>query len=221
MTSLAAAAARAGTLDDAAEAVRTDPAMTLTLLTPAAELGQLSGIGWYDLGLARGRVGDLPSAVASLRRASELRPRDGDVAEALAVARSMLDGAPPPVQPPALCWFLTPFEAAVVAALTMGLAARSLWTRPTLGAWLLWGLGGAGAAVAGSAHATMRDAPVAVIQVATAVRDAPEASATRSHDLALGSEVGVVAEEGAWRLVLDGENRRGWVPQGALIEVVR
>lgn len=186
--------------------------------------GSPSGALLYNLGTAWYRKGDPARAVAYLRAAQQLRPRDGSVHHNLALARSELDRVPPPAAG-AVGWSLvvTPGElgllgvalAALGSLLLAGGVRQKSWTGAGATAW---GVGIVVGTVA-SVGAYQVDAhPIGVVVDHTAsLRDAASLSGRPRHDLPVGSEVRVERRYGGFLLVEDGRGRRGWVADGGVV----
>lgn len=184
---------------------------------------QASGVLLYDLGTVWYRRGDPARAVAYLRGALALRPRDGAVHHNLALARSELGILPPPVDAP-VSWSLvvTPGELGMAGVVLTALGSLALavgvrregWTLPGTVA-LVVGLGASG--VAGWGAMELWQHPVAVVvDQATSLRDAASADGRARADLPVGTEVRVERRYGGFLLVEDGRGRRGWVADGAV-----
>ncbi len=207
------AVAAALTLDDAADAVdRGDGAAAVSILAPLAAEGTLSASGWYDLGLAHLRMGKAPEAVAVLRRAVALRPRNGDTLAALALARSRLvDPVPRPVPTDVLAWFATPTEAVIGGGLVAAAAGWIAVFRSV--AWAaVWALGMLSVASGLWAQQRAVHSPTVVVLETVLLRDAPRDDGSVLGTWNPGLEGRRVEERGAWWLVEDGNGKRGWVP---------
>lgn len=197
----------AGELDEAVS--------TLTLNRPSAA-------ALYDLGVAWFKKGDAVHALGAFRAASEVAPRDGDIAHNLAVARLAFSDAPAPAGY-AVPWgaLVTPGELGVLALLgwfVSGALVRR-WRSADEG------LAGALAAVGVSASlsglaivggfAQAGSAP-AVLESPAALRGAPEITERVVANLPVGSELRVDGLTADFARVEDGQGRRGWVPRAAL-----
>lgn len=196
----------AGELDEAVSA--------LTLTRPSAA-------ALYDLGVAWFKKGDAAHALGAFRAASEVAPRDGDIAHNLAVARLAFSDAPAPAGY-AVPWaaLVTPGELGVLALLAWfvsgALVRRRSAEEGLVGALLAVGVSAAlsGLAVVGSI-AQAGSAP-AVLESPAALRGAPEITERVLANLPVGSELRVDAFTADFARVEDGQGRRGWVPRAAL-----
>lgn len=180
---------------------------------------------WYNLGTALLRQGELGRAVAALRRAERLAPRDPDVAANLTFARESAKDAVPPPAPseaarillfwhyllsPAETWWLV-LGAEVVLCLALALVVLDrggalVRAASVLLAVLLLALG--------TSLAVRRLAPrrVAVVLPGEVdVHSATRVDTVVRFKLHAGSEVAVrEGVEGWWRIALpDGE--QGWI----------
>ena len=191
----------------------------------AAEVGTASvasGALHYNLGTAYLAAGDTPRAVAHLRAARVAYPRTADVSHNLALARSALDGVPDPAEDaPSWTGLVTPMELGLLGLFGLLLStvggARAVQRRePSLGFFIVWLLGLLTAATAVWGHKAQHDTPVLVVVGQEAVvRDVAAVSGLEKHRLPPGSEVRVQRRLGAFVLVEDGRQRRGWVPADA------
>lgn len=182
---------------------------------------------WYDLGNAEYRARHHGRAVWAWLRALELRPRDGDARQNLALAGvdgSVVDAVSPPVP-------LSGDELVLVAGL-LWLAGASLLLAWRLGGRKsLAGAGGAGivlAVVVAATGAYAADRPArAVVLTQTAVMGAPNLHADSLAQVNEGDVIEVREQQGSWSRVraagaLDpttgerGEAREGWVDAGVL-----
>lgn len=190
--------------------------------------GVPSGVLLYDLGVAEYRVGDPARAVAYLRAARRLRPRDPQLVHDLARARNRIEGAPDPVDTP-VGWMelATPGELGTVALLLLLVSASGLWWRrlrapDTLRLpWLVTGVAGLGLAIT-VAQATwdVVEHPVVVVVDAPAVgRDTARPDGAERFTLPPGSEVRVQRVLGPYELVETGRGDRGWIPRAATLYV--
>ncbi len=183
-----------------------------------------SGALLYNLGTAWYRRGDPARAVAYLRGALVLRPRDGSVHHNLALARSELGSVPPPVDPP-VSWSLvvTPGELGLLGVAVTGLGSlllvvgvrREGLTAPgavALAAGLLVG----GAATWGGLQHQWHPVGV-VVDHAISLRDAASLEGRPRSELPVGTEVRVDRHYAGFLLVEDGRGRRGWLPDGAVL----
>lgn len=183
-----------------------------------------SGALLHNLGTAWYRKGDPARAVAYLRGAQRMRPRDGSVHHNLALARSELGRVPPPVDAP-VGWSLivTPGELGLLGVALAGLGSfmlvvgvrRESWLPPGLALWV----GGIAIGAVASAGAYRLEAhPVGVVvDQAVAMRDAASLQGRERHELPVGSEVRIDRDYAGFLLVEDGRGRRGWVPDGAVV----
>lgn len=175
----------------------------------------------YDLGAAHYRAGDAPRAIAAWRAATRRRPRDGDLAHNLALARAGLGDRPPPVDPePRWSALARPEEVGAVAVALLLAAAVSLSGRRAGrvaiggGLWLVGLLLGV---VAISGQRASDRQPVAVVVDAPArARDAARPDGAVRFELQPGTEVLVERRLDGFTLARTGDGRRGWVPSGGL-----
>lgn len=181
-----------------------------------------SGIVEYNLGTAWYRKGDWPRAIAHLRAAARLRPRDGAIHHNLALARAELGLVPPPASLPA-SWMavLTPGELGVLGLLLTSLGSILLVSGRLAGRGRAPGLGllAVGLVVGGvSSWGGVQLAwhPIGVIVDDEAVlRDAASVNAGERFRLDPGSEFRIERSYGGFALVVDGRGRRGWLAQSA------
>lgn len=181
---------------------------------------QRSGVLAYDLGVAYYRKDDLPRAIAELRAAARLRPRDENVQHNLALARSGLTDVPPPVVPPVWSLLVTAGEIGLTGVLLAAVGSAMLWAeRSRLAgvACLLAGLGLGGFGARAAAEQQLH--PVGVIVDGEVVlRDAADVNAGERLRLPPGTEVQVQRHLGEFVLVVDGRGRRGWAPTNGVRE---
>ncbi len=209
----------------------------------ADEGGRASGVLSYNLGTAWLRKGDAPRAIAHLRAAARLRPRDGAVHHNLALARSEL-GVVPPAAPLPAGWMavVTPGELGLLGLLLTVLGSAWLvhewWQRggrpsellragsgdrqvrpvsPVRAAALALLVGGllvGGTSAVGAQRLAAH--PIAVVVDSEApVRDDASVNAGVPFRLPLGAEVRVDRTYHGFLLVEDGRGRRGWLAAGA------
>ncbi|HHO54210.1 MAG TPA: tetratricopeptide repeat protein [Deltaproteobacteria bacterium] len=207
-----AAALEEGHLDEAIE------------IWSAARGGRLraSGIIEYNLGTAWYRKGDWPRAIAHLRAAARLRPRDGAIHHNLALARAELGAVPPPAALPA-AWMavLTPGELGVLGLLLTSLGSVVLVGGRLAGRGRAPGLGllAVGLVVGGISSwggAQLAWHPIGVIVDGEAIlRDAASVNAGERLRLKPGTEVRIERSYGGFLLVIDGRDRRGWLTESA------
>lgn len=182
-----------------------------------------SGALMYNLGTAWYRRGDHARAVAYLRGAMALRPRDGSVHHNLALARSELGSVPAPAEP-AVGWSLviTPGELGLVSAVATGLGSlllvwgvrREGWTVPGV---VVLGTGLAVGGVASWGAYAMQAHPIGVVvDRDVSLRDAASLEGRPRVELPVGTEVRVDRSYAGFLLVEDGRSRRGWVADAAL-----
>ena len=193
----------------------------------SASGGRPSGIVSYNLGVAWYRKGDPPRAIAALRAAKMLRPRDSNVHHNLALARSELGLVPAPVSD--TCWtqVLTPGELGLLGALSAALGSlgavlsllRARKLEPPSLLWLALWLAGIIAAGFGWREISRQERhPVAVVADGEAsVRDAADINAGERFRFPAGTETRVEREHGEFLLVEDSRGRRGWVARGAVV----
>lgn len=207
----AADALTAGAADEAA-----------ALLAAPAPL-PLGPIALYDLSHALRAQGEPLRALAALRAAWELAPRDADIQHDLAWQRAQVEVAEAPVGP-AQPWMMV-FPASELAALALAVTALSSAAAVAARAGRLsWSTVGALAAlttaadgVALASWSASIDQPVVVVGQEAVSRAGPAFGDAERHTLGPGAEVRVRRETGAFALVEDGEGRRGWVVRDTLL----
>lgn len=219
-----------GVIDEgAARMADGDPGAAIALWEPAAQDGWGSGTLKFNLGNAYYRRGDLPRAIAYWRAAGVLRPRTSGVNHNLAIARSELTGVPTPIGTPSL-WMqiVTPGELGLLGLLMASVGSSLVLLRrrrpenSRLPGLVVWGLGALLVLVSSWGWWVQSVSPVAVVVDEDApVRDAPDLEASDRFVLVPGSEVRVVDSLGPFRLVETGEGKRGWMTDGALLQVPR
>lgn len=215
------ALALAGPLDDGADAYERGD-------WPAAiqaweSIPSPSGKVLYNLGNAHYRSTDPARAVAYYRSAARFRPRDGNLAHSLAIARGRLDNPPPPADPPRM-WqaFLTSGELGVLGLLLLGAGSVvGVWQRrreqPWWGAAIAWVVGAVVVLTAVLGLAAADQQPVAVVVDAEAVvRESARPDARQAFVLPPGSEVRIERALGGFYRIETGDGRLGWVPTGAV-----
>ena len=183
-----------------------------------------SGAVLYNLGAAHYRSGDVPRAIAAWRGATRYHPRNGDIAHSLAIARGDLETEPPPPVDPPRAWqaFLTSGELGVLGLLFAAAgSALAVFARrhrqPLWGAALAWVAGLVIGVTAVAGALTAAEQPVAVeVDKTAVVRSGPMSSASRRFSLVPGTEVLVTGRQGGFLRVHTGDDRRGWVPTGAV-----
>jgi hypothetical protein len=169
---------------------------------------------YFNLGHAFYANGDLASAAGYWRVSHELAPRSGDISHNLAMVRTELDAADEPV-PPLVPWgeLLTPNElgALGLTLVVLGLfLIRARRRRLALGFLLVGLLVGLQAAQARSSHGQQ---PIGVcLRDGLQLRELPRLNSPLLGPVGLGSELRVLGVAGPFALVLDGRERRGWVP---------
>lgn len=225
MITMFASLALAGGIADGAAAYddgQLDEAMATW--TAPREAGQrTSAIAEYNVGTSYLRRGDPARAIAHLRSAARLRPRDGRIHHNLALARAAVSKAPPAVgMPSAWMSVVTPGELGLLGLLLVALgsgtvvaarAGRGPGTALGAGA-LAVGLALGGVAVAGEQALTAH--PIVVITEEEAVlRDGAMVDAGERFRLPLGTEVRVERSYHGFYLIEDGRGRRGWLAAGA------
>lgn len=175
-----------------------------------------SATALYDAGTVWHLRGDAARALACWRAAREQAPRSDDLAHDIALARSELPDAPPPV-PPRRPWMevVTPGELGLFVALVLaGLSLAAVRERRTGARLLLAGayVGALGAGwVALDGRSALLHEPIGVTVDEAVARDAPSLDAGERHALARGAELRALQRRGAFVLVVDGMGRRGWV----------
>lgn len=206
-----------------------DLAAAIEAWEPAAEAGWGSGRLKFDLGNAYYRRGDLPRAIAWWRAAGFLRPRTSGVNHNLAIARSELTGVPSPAPAPSL-WMqiVTPGELGLVGLFLSTLGSGMVFARrrrpeasrvPSIVVWLL----GTWMVLAAAWGWWVQAArPIAVVVDDDAiVRDVPDLEAVTRFTLAPGAEITVLREAGSFLLIETGDEKRGWVTDGAVFRPPR
>ena len=190
---------------------------------PREDGGRVSAVAAYNIGTSYLRKGDGPRAIAHLRAAARLRPREGRIQHNLAVARSLLGAVPPAVGSPHT-WMavVTPGELGLLGLLlaalgTAGVVGHRYGRGPGRGAGaalLVAGLVVGGVAIEGE-H-TLTTHPVAVVVDAEAlVRDGASVAAAERFRLPPGTEVQVDRNYQGFYLIEDSRGRRGWLAAGA------
>ncbi len=212
---LLASLAHAGAVADAATALEAGKLDEAVATLDGIE-GRRSGVAAYDLGTLYYRKGDWPRAIAHLRAAARLRPRDGAVHHNLALARAELGVVPPPA---AAGWgfgaVVTPGELGLLGLLLTLAGSVVLVRRRGAGA-ALGVLGLSIGTVAALGGRDLERHPVAVVLHDDAVlRDAASVNAGERFRLAAGSELRVERDYAGFLLVEDGRGRRGWLARGA------
>jgi hypothetical protein len=198
--------------------------LAVALAGPVADGAAAFEEGRLDEAVAWYRKGDPARAVAYLRAAQVLRPRDGSVHHNLALARSELERVPPPADN-GVGWSLivTPGELGLLGIgltalgsflLAGGVKLRS-WTGAGVVAWAL-GLVIGSIATVGAYHLESHPIGVVVDEAAN-LRDAASLQGRPRHELPVGSEVRVERRYGGFLLVEDGRGRRGWLPDGGVV----
>ena len=223
MIALLLALALGGPLDDGAAAM--DRGDWSGAVAAYSEVERPSWVVQYNLGAAHYRAGDPARAIAYYRGASRDRPRNGDIAHSLAIARDAVGDPPDPVDPPR-AWqaFLSSWELGLFGVLLLGAGSalavaqrrsRALWWSllPTLlGVVLLI------TAVLG-VWAERAHAVAVVVDAPAVVREAARPDAAQRFVLPPGTEVRTERTLGGFHLVSTGDGRRGWVPTGAVFAV--
>lgn len=215
------ALALAGPLEDGAEAY--DQGDWPAAIEAWERIPSPNGKVLYNLGNAHYRSADPARAVAYYRSAARFRPRDGDLAHSLAIARQRLDNPPPPVDPPRL-WqsFLTSGELGVLGLLLLGAGSGTgVWQRrrqePWWGAAIAWGIGVVVVvtAVLGMAASDLQPV-VVVVDSEAVVRESARPDARQAFVLPPGSEVRIERSLAGFYRIETGDGRLGWVPTGAV-----
>lgn len=181
-----------------------------------------SGSVLFNLGNAYYRQGDRARALACFRQAQRLRPRDGNIHHNLAMVRTELEAVAPPGTADRM-WVnvVTPGELGAMAWLLTLLGSGLLWSRRgRRGSGLPLGAGAMVVVGFGlSVEAWLAGASPAigvVVEDDARLRDAPRPDGDVVWTFGVGSELVVEREYGDFRLVRDGDGRRGWVPQTSL-----
>ncbi len=194
----------------------------------SADGGWGSGRAKFNLGNAYYRRGDLPRAIAYFRAAAVYRPRSPGVSHNLALSRSGLEGVPSPAASGSL-WMriVTPGELGIVGLLLASAASGGLVLQRRkkgnrLGFGVLGVVGVLLTLLATWGWWTQTARPLAVVVDAPAIaRVIPSPGSNPKHTFAPGSELAVLRVQGDFLLVESGEGERGWVPDGAVLQVAR
>ncbi len=180
----------------------------------------------YNLGNAHYRSADPARAVAYYRSAARYRPRDGNLAHSLAIARERLDNPPPPADPPRL-WqaFITSGELGLLGLLLLASGSVvGVWQRrrqqPWWGAAIAWFLGVVVVvtAVLGVSAADLHPV-VVVVDSEAVVRESARPDARQTFVLPAGSEVRIERSLAGFYRIETGDGRLGWVPTGAVFAI--
>lgn len=224
MIGLLIALTLAGPLEDGAVAM--DRGDWDGAIAAYSEVPRPSWVVQYNLGAAWYRAGDPARAIAYYRGAAQTRPRNGDLAHSLAIARDAVGDPPMPVDPPR-AWqaFLSSWELGLAGVLLLasgsGLAI-ALRQRGRALAWsvlpVLLGLLLLVTALLG-VRAEREHAVAVVVDAPAVVREAARPDAAQRFVLPPGSEVRTERTLGGFHLVSTGDGRRGWVPTGAVFAV--
>lgn len=229
MIALLCLTAFGGPVSDGAEAWEGgDIEAAIQAWQPSVDAGWGSGRVKFNLGNAYYRRGDMPRAIAYYRAAAVYRPRSPGVSHNLALARSELDGVPDPAAGGSL-WMriLTPGELGILGLLLAALASGGLVLQRRqqgnrLGFAALGILGAVLATLASFGWWSQASRPLAVVVDAPAIaRVIPNPGADPKHTFDPGSELAVLRVQGDFLLVESGEGERGWVPDGAVLQVAR
>lgn len=176
-----------------------------------------------NLGVGHYRKGDLPRAIAHWRMATVLSPRSADAAHNLAVARSELEGAPPPAG-------TLPFSLQLATVGEYGALGTLSWLTASIGAWVarlkrqnLWpwiGLAVIGAVFAwlslSGVVALQRTPGAVVLDQGIALRSEPDLAAPTGPRISPGVELQIERRQGDFLLLRSGAGDRGWVPRSGL-----
>ena len=169
---------------------------------------------YFNLGHAYYAKGDPATAAGFWRVSHELSPRNGAISHNLAMVRTELSEASEPV-PPLVPWgeLLTPDELGFLGLILVLLGLFSIRLdrrRLALGlllAGLLLGL------QAVMARSSLLEQPIGVcLRDGLQLRELPRLGSRLLGPLGLGSELRILQVDGPFALVLDGKERRGWVP---------
>lgn len=220
----------AGPVADGAERWADDDLVgAIELWEPAAAAGWGSGRVKFNVGNAYYRRGDLPRAIAYWRAAGFLRPRTPGVNHNLAIARSELSGVSTPAGTPSL-WMqiFTPGELGLLGLFLASIGSAMLFLRrrrkeaSRIPGLLVWAVGASLIGVSTWGWWQQAADPVAVVVDQAAVaRDSPQMDAHSRFELEPGSEVRVVQTSGSFLLIETGDDKRGWVTDGAVLRVPR
>ncbi len=199
----------------------------IRLYSRARTTGFAPGALYYNLGNAHYRKGDLGNAIAAYLKAQQLIPRNDDVRENLATARSQTEDTIHPAPPPqALRSFLFLYyyfsadellwlSAFFCAALFLFLILHTLIPRKTLVTFsFIVGLLMAVTTVTGAIKTYYYVTPTAaVVTVPKAtVRAGPGEIYSETFILHNGTEAQVDDVEGEW-VKIDVTRRKGWIPR--------
>jgi SH3-like domain-containing protein len=177
----------------------------------------------YALSHALRAQGEPLRALAALRAAWELAPRDADVQHDLAWQRAQLAASEAPVGParPWMMVFAASELAVLALALTAAASAAAVAARAARAPWSavasIAALATLADGVALTSWSASIDQPVVVVGQEAVARAGPAFGDSERHVLGPGAEVRVRRETGAFVLVEDGEGRRGWVVRDTLL----
>jgi hypothetical protein len=173
---------------------------------------------YFNLGHAYYAQGDFASAASYWRVSHELSPRNGAISHNLALARTELGDAAEPV-PPLVPWaeLVTADELGVLGLLVVvvGLVAigyrRRRWALGLVLGGLILGLR------AGQVRSMYGSQPTGVaVTDGLQLRELPRLDARHLGAVGRGSELRILRVHESFALVVDGKERRGWVPMERL-----
>jgi hypothetical protein len=226
MILLLASLAVAGPIEDGAARWSTgDMPGAIEIWEQALTQGRGSATLHRNLGVAWYRAGDAPRAVAHLRMARLLDPRDPDAAHDLAVLRAEL-ATPAPVDPVAPWLGLaTVGEYGVVGLVFFAVASAGAWwarwRTQRVWPWLVVALPAllaTAASIEGARRLHVR--PAAVVLVSDArLRPEPDPAAPLEQRIMAGSEVAIARSAGEFVLVEADGGHRGWLPSGSVARI--
>lgn len=188
----------------------------------------------YNLGNAQLRTGRLGASIASYRRASERRPRDGDIAANLAFARKTARDALTPPTPPAVAktlffwhFWLSPAELRwlLVGVNLVAWSLAGLWLWRRRGEVLRWLVGASFAAlgivgISVAADTWLAPATAVIVPAAVDVVAGPSVDAVLRFELHAGAEVHLMEKREGWLRVRLPDGQQGWLPAEAADVVI-
>lgn len=193
------------------------------------DAGQVSPALYYNLGVAHFRAGEAGRALAALRQAERLAPRDPDIRANLASIRRAVSGKEDagPRGLEALLGRLTLNEWSLAAAASFwawllvlaGMQWRPSWrarwrngARGLCGMWLVLM-----ACLGGAAYYQLWQRTAIVVQKDAQARLAPYEVSKPVWNLPDGAEVRVVSASGEWLEIRDERGRAGWIKRDQVV----